>query len=139
MSVAIPTVTVMSSSQPVDGFAARRGRVTVLEEPDEVRLGAVGRWYIYTRNTLHIITLGPAFGRDLGGDLDERSTYLRVPGPASRPFRDDGHVSALIRIDDWPTVGARFAFRHQRVDVPHRFEERHVTSAVRRIECVSLM
>lgn len=72
-------------------------------------------------------------------DLDEHSTYLRVPGSNSRPFRDDNHLSALTRIDAYPRVGARFIFRYQRVDQPHRFEERHATSAVRRIERVTLM
>lgn len=121
------------------GFASHRARVTVLEELNEVLPGSVGRWYIYSAKTLHIVTLGPVFGRVQGGDLDEHSTYLRVPGNSSRPFRDDNHHSALTRIDAYPRVGARFVFRYQRVDQPRRFEERHATSAVRRIERVTLM
>lgn len=120
------------------GFSSHRARVRVLEELTEVAPESVGRWYVYSGKTLHIVTLGPMFGRIQGGDLDQHSTYLRVPGADSRPFRDDGHVCALTRIDAYPQVGARFVFRYQRVDLPQRFEERHATSPVRRIERVSL-
>ena len=121
------------------GFSSHRARVTVLQELSEVLPGSVGRWYIYSAKTLHIVTLGPLFGRVEGGDFDEHSTYLRVPGADSRPFRDDNHLCALTRIDACPRLGARFVFRYQRPDLPHRFEERHATSPVRRIERVSLM
>lgn len=123
---------------PVAGFSSHRARVNVLEELTEVLPESVGRWCIFSAKTLHIVTLGPMFGRSLGGDLDEHSTYLRIPGSDSRPFPDDNQICALTRIDAYPRVGARFVFRYQRVDQPHRFEERHATWPVRRIERVSL-
>jgi hypothetical protein len=127
------------ASDRAAGFSSHRARVTVLDELSEVLPGSVGRWYVYSAKTLHIVKLGPLFGRVEGGDLDEHSTYLRVPGTDSRPFRDDGRICALTRIDAYPRLGARFVFRYQRLDLPHRFEERHATSPVRRIERVSLM
>lgn len=103
-----------------------------VEEVAEVPAGSVGRWRIHTRNTLHILALGPSFGID----PDDQSIYQRVPGSNSGAFVIDGLILRPTRIDLWPRVGWRFMLRVDDPARPHQFERWHATSPVRRIEHV---